>query len=431
MEFVGVSASKRSASIQTIAAQTIIAGHHTIAAAQHEDGQTNLANDMMQHRGDDEQTGGEAPGNAFIAGTAVLDGPPVKDRTAVSLPDLSIGDVHVGFPVVQAALSGYSDLPMRVIARRHGASYTVCEVMLDQFLLSLTDRQRTRHFLDIHPDEPPVGGQLMGAEPEQFAAGAAKLAAAGFNVIDVNFGCPVKKVLGRCRGGFHLSQPETAVEVLRLTRQSVPEHIPVSLKMRRGIDDSVESRDKFFRILDAAIDLGYSAVTVHGRTVVQRYIGPSRWSFLKEVKSHVGDAIKLLGSGDLFTAADVMAMIDQTGVDGVTIARGAIGNPWIFDHCRALAAGRPLPDPPTLRQQSIVMNDHFDLCEQSYGVDRAPRLMRKFCIKYTANHPDHAEIRSLFTRIKTRDDFDNVVAEHYDDRPGVHVDPAVHRGQGE
>ncbi len=226
--------------------------------------------------------------------------------TAPATRPLAIGNVAIGFPVVQAALSGYSDLPMRVIARRHGASYTICEVMLDQFLLALSKRQKTKHFLDIDPSEHPVGGQLMGAEPEQFSAGALKLVEAGFDIIDVNFGCPVKKVLGRCRGGFHLSQPEVAIEILRRTRDIVPDEIPVTVKMRRGIDDTSESRDKFFQILDGAIDAGLAAATVHGRTVQQRYVGPSRWEFLAEVKQHVGDSIKILGSGDLFSAEDCL-----------------------------------------------------------------------------------------------------------------------------
>ena len=115
----------------------------------------------------------------------------VSDDPSSSLSSLKIGNIEIGFPIVQAALSGYSDLPMRVIARRHGAAYSICEVMLDQFLLALSKRQKTKHFLDIHPDEHPVSGQLMGAEPEQFAAGALKLVDAGFDVIDVNFGCPV------------------------------------------------------------------------------------------------------------------------------------------------------------------------------------------------------------------------------------------------
>ena len=352
--------------------------------------------------------------------------------TQTQLEPLIIGEVPIGFPVVQAALSGYSDLPMRVIARRHGASYSLCEVMLDQFLLALGRRQKTKHFLDIHPDEHPVGGQLMGAEPEQFSAGALKLVEAGFDVIDVNFGCPVKKVLGRCRGGFHLSQPSVAIEILRRTRDIVPSAIPVTVKMRRGIDDSAQSRDHFFQILDGAIAAGLAAATVHGRTVEQRYVGPSRWEFLGEVKRHVGDAIKVLGSGDLFSAEDCLRMMQQTGIDGVTVARGAIGNPWIFQQARALAEGRPLPPPPSLREQAEVMREHFSLCEATYSVDRAPLLMRKFCIKYSQSHPEHETVRLAFVRMRTRAEFEAVLNEHYSrDLPGRYVPPAVHKSQQE
>ena len=201
---------------------------------------------------------------------------------------LTIGNVEVGSPVVQAALSGYSDWPMRVLARRHGASYVLCEVMLDQFLVTLRERKRTSHFLHNTSEESPVAGQLMGAEPDQFAEGAVKLVEAGFDVIDINFGCPGKKVLGRCRGGFHLSQPDVALEIIRRTREVVPDSIPVTVKMRRGIDDSEESRDHFFEILEGAFEAGLAAATIHGRTVKQRYVGPSRWEFLKEVKQTVG-----------------------------------------------------------------------------------------------------------------------------------------------
>jgi nifR3 family TIM-barrel protein len=345
---------------------------------------------------------------------------------------LSIGNVAIGFPVVQAALSGYSDLPMRVIARRHGASYAICEVMLDQFLLALSKRQKTKHFLDIDPSEHPVGGQLMGAEPEQFAAGALKLVEAGFDIIDVNFGCPVKKVLGRCRGGFHLSQPAVAIEILRRTRDIVPDEIPVTVKMRRGIDDTSESRDKFFQILDGAIDAGLAAATVHGRTVQQRYLGPSRWEFLAEVKQHVGESIKILGSGDLFSAEDCMQMLEQTGIDGVTVARGAIGNPWIFAQARALASGQALPPPPSLHEQAAQMREHFALCEQTYTSQRAPLLMRKFYIKYSQSHPNHEQVRSAIARIQSREEFEEVLQRYYrDDGPGQYIPREVHRSQEE
>ena len=319
---------------------------------------------------------------------------------------------------------------MRVIAKRLGAPYTICEVMLDEFLVSLKERKRTSHFLHISEEEHPVGGQLMGAEPEQFALGALKLVAAGFDVIDINFGCPVKKVLGRCRGGFHLGQPDVALEIIQRTRDNVPAEIPVSVKMRRGIDDTQESRDNFFEILDGAFAIGVSAVTVHGRTVKQRYVGPSRWEFLKEVKKHVGDKT-ILGSGDLFTPYDCLNMIAETGVDGVTVARGAIGNPWIFSQTRAIAEGMPMPDPPSLFEQREIIREHYVLAEQLYGEKRVGQLMRKFGIKYSILHPQHQEVRAGFVKVKTREDWEAVLSEFYSkDEPGCHPEGKMHKAQG-
>jgi nifR3 family TIM-barrel protein len=299
--------------------------------------------------------------------------------------------------------------------------------MLDQFLVTLKNRARNRHFLHLSDEEHPVGGQLMGAEPEQFAAGARKLVEAGFDVIDINFGCPVRKVLGRCRGGFHLSQPDVATEIIRRTRDVVPAEIPVTVKMRRGLDDSLASRDKLFQILDEAFRAGVAAVTVHGRTVEQRYVGPSRWEFLAEVKRHVGERV-VLGSGDLFSASDCLNMIHCTGVDGVSIARGAIGNPWIFQQAQALAAGRSLPLPPGLWEQREVMREHYALAEQLYGADRCGTLMRKFGIKYAALHPQFELVRESFTRVRGRDDWERVLAHWYaEDLPGCYPDPSIHR----
>jgi len=347
------------------------------------------------------------------------------------LPELRIGKVQIGFPVVQAALSGYSDWPMRVLARRLGASYALCEVMLDQFLLAVKKRAKTRHFLHTSAEEHPVGGQLMGAEPEQFAAGALKLVEAGFDVIDINFGCPVKKVLGRCRGGFHLGQPEVALEIVRRTRDAVPNRIPVTVKMRRGVDDSAESRDKFFTILEGAFASGVAAITVHGRTVRQGYVGPSRWDFLSEVKRFAGNQI-ILGSGDLFTAQDCLDMLLQTGIDGVTVARGAIGNPWIFAQARALAVGQPLPLPPSLHEQRAIIREHYRLAEQLYDPKHCGQALRKFGIKYSALHPQHEQVRQAFARVRCREDWEDVLVRWYaEDLPGCHPDPTLHAGQGE
>ncbi len=345
-------------------------------------------------------------------------------------PHLRIGNLDLGFPVVQAALSGYSDWPMRMLAREHGASYSLCEVMLDQFLVAMKDRAKNRHYLFNSTEEQPVAGQLMGAEPEQFALGAKRLVEAGFAVIDINFGCPVKKVLGRCRGGFHLSQPKIALEIVKRTRDIVPSEIPVTVKMRRGLDDSDASRNHFFEIFEGAFAAGIAAATVHGRTVLQRYNGPSRWAFLTELKREF-PKYTILGSGDLFTPQDCLQMMLETGVDGVTVARGAIGNPWIFSQCRALATGLALPEPPSVQVQRRVLERHWELAEQLYGPLKTGPLLRKFGIKYSASHPDHLEIRPLFTSVRTQADWTEILNTWYhDDRPGVFPSPSIHHVQG-
>jgi nifR3 family TIM-barrel protein len=326
--------------------------------------------------------------------------------------ELGIGPLRFDSFAVQAALSGYSDLPMRVIARRHGAPYTLCEVMLDKFVVELKPRRRNRHFLMVADEEHPVGGQLMGADPLDFAPAALRLVEHGFDVIDINFGCPVKKVLGRCRGGYHLSQPAVALEIVERVRNAVPAHIPVTVKMRRGIDDSTMSREKFFEIFDGAYALGVAAITVHGRTVYQRYEGPSRWEFLRELKAYAGQRV-VLGSGDLFSAQACIDMMHYTGVDGVTVARGAIGNPWVFSEIRALATGQPLPDPPSLHEQRDVICEHYRLAEELYGLERCLPDMRKFAIKYSQLHPRHKEVRADFCAVRTPGGWREVLAKWY------------------
>jgi nifR3 family TIM-barrel protein len=336
------------------------------------------------------------------------------------LRELRLGPLRLDFPVVQAALSGYSDVPMRVIARRLGAPYTLCEVMLDRFVMELKPRRKNRHFLQVADEEHPTGGQLMGADPQEFAPAALRLVEHGFDVIDINFGCPVKKVLGRCRGGYHLSQPQVALEIVRRVRDAVPAAIPVTVKMRRGIDDSAASREKFFEIFDGIFDLGVAAVTVHGRTVEQRYDGPSRWEFLRELKAYAGTRV-VLGSGDLFDAQACLDMLEYTGVDGVTVARGAIGNPWIFSQVRALAAGKPLPEPPTLHEQRAIISEHYRLAEELYGPERCLPDMRKFAIKYSQLHPRHLELRADFCSVKQPGAWREVLEKWYAaDGPGVH-----------
>ena len=349
--------------------------------------------------------------------------PALRAPSCAPFPAPAIGGVQLASPVLQAALSGYSDRAMRVLARRHGAAYCLGEVLLDAFVVTADRSKRNHARLALSEEEHPVGAQLMGSNPDDFPPAARRLVAEGYDVIDINFGCPVKKVLGRCRGGYLLSVPGTALEIVARVRDAVPAAIPVTLKMRRGIDDSPESAERFWEIFDGAFARGVAAITVHGRTVQQKYAGPSNWDFLAAVKRHAGDRI-VFGSGDLFSAAACLAMLERTGVDGLSIARGAIGNPWIFRQTLAVLAGEPSPPPPTIHEQADTLREHWSLAVDLYGESLAGRQMRKFAIKYARLHPDHRAVRDAFVGVKVNDDWQGVLARHYfSEGPGR--DPAA------
>lgn len=215
-----------------------------------------------------------------------------------------------------------------------------------------------------------------------------------------------------------MSQPETALSIVARVRDALPDRIPLTVKLRRGMDDSPQSIENFHAIFEGAFRLGAAAITVHGRTVRQRYEGKSDWNFLSEVKRLAGSKT-VLGSGDLFTAQDCLDMLVRTGVDGVSVARGAIGNPWIFARARALAEGRDI-SPPSLREQREVIAEHYRMAEQIYGPVRCGAIMRKFGIKYARLHPQGKEVRQAFIAVKKPGEWLPVLEKWYaGDSPGV------------
>jgi len=358
-------------------------------------------------------------GQAGAAVVRQLSGPGLIGRPlGREAPRLSIGPIGLEGPFVQAALSGYSDRAMRVIARRHGAAYALGEVLLDRFVATMKHGKKNLARVAVADEEHPVGAQLMGSDPEEFPPAARRLVAEGYDCIDINFGCPVRKVLGRCRGGYLLGVPETALAIVSRVREAVPDRLPVTVKMRRGIDDSAASLDSFWRIFEGAFDRGVAAITVHGRSVEQRYVGPSSWAFLAEVKRRAGGRT-VIGSGDLFSAQACLRMLAETGVDGVSVARGAIGNPWIFAQARALLTGAPCPPPPRVHEQREVLREHFALASALHGEAVAARSMRKFAIKYARVHPDQVSVRDAFVRVRGLADWREVLDRFYaEDAPG-------------
>jgi len=336
-------------------------------------------------------------------------------KIGVPFEPLHLGTIKISIPVIQAALSGYSDAPMRRIARKFGCEFALCEVMLDQFVVAVSKRKARLYFAES--DEHPIGAQLMGSEPTHFVRAAQRLVNEGFDLIDLNFACPVKKVLGRHRGGYLMSDPKSALDIVSAVRRNIPDTVPLTLKLRKGFDDSPESRKRFFEILDGAVDQGISGVTVHGRTVRQRYEGESNWDFIREVKQYLltrnRSDVAVIGSGDLFTAEICVQRLAESGVNGLALARGVIGNPWLFREVSALLCQQMKPEPPGLAEQREVLAEHFQLSTELYGERRAATTMRAFGVKYSLLHSCSGQVRQDFVKVKTAADWNNVLEKWY------------------
>lgn len=346
---------------------------------------------------------------------------------------MKIGPIQLSSPFCQAGLAGYSDRAMRVVARRRGCSYAVTEALLDVIMLS--GGQGLKKSIDINDEDHPVAGQIIGSEPEQMGAAGAILAKHGYDVIDLNFACPVKKIKNKARGGHMLLDVARGQEILKRVREAVPAAVPTTVSLRRSYADSGESEEQFWRVLETAWEYGYSAARVHGRTVEQKYNGRAQWDFLKKVKQRYPDKT-ILGSGDVFTAQDAVKMLRETGVDIVWVARGAIGNPWIFEHARKLLAEPDAAiEAPSIGAQRAALEEHFGMAMQIHGEQLAGRRMRKMGIKYSRFHPQSAEVKREFINVHSLRDWNGVLAKWYgSDGAGVWPDPKaadeVNDGEG-
>lgn len=387
------------------------------------------------------------PSPAIAPGAELIDAAQAARSIRV---DPRLAEVIPGFdaPFFQAGLAGYSDAAMRIIARRHGCPCCITEALLDRTLLAGGRGFAKADLGELHDNVPggaedhPLVGQIMGSDPDEMAAAAVKMVEQGrrrpreyrllgehglagapasaapiepdqttFAAIDVNLACPVRKIRSKARGGHWLREPEGALDILRAVREALPPSIPATLKIRRGSDDSPEAERNFHRIFEGAYEIGYAWATVHGRTVEQKYLGPSRWTFLRDLVRAYPDRL-IFGSGDVWEVEDIFRMIAYTGVHAVSVARGCIGNPWIFRQARDMMAGHP-PLAPTIAQQRDVLLQHFDLSVAVNGEQAAGRLMRKFGIRFARHHHDPEGVKARFVRISTTADWRDVIGSFY------------------
>ncbi len=315
---------------------------------------------------------------------------------------LKIGNITLEVPYFQASLAGYSDYAMRTIARDCGAPLVFAGAMLAK---SVTN-PKVFNSPTFRPgdDEHPIGAQLLGEDAEMMAKAARVVSKAGYDLIDLNFACPAPKVIRRKRGGFLLNDPDKVIEIYNAVREAVD--CPVTMKLRTSFNN--ESYDNFWNIASRAVTGGVDALIVHPRAVCQRFSGQANWQFLSEVKKRFSGVI-IFGSGDLFSADTIKNNMKNSGVDGAVIARGAVGNPWIFSQLRE---GKDF-NAPTLEQQGQVISKHFSLVCKLYGHKKGIRHFRKFTVAYCRLHPSRKKAQKALFSAKTAEEFLAAVDQWY------------------
>lgn len=315
---------------------------------------------------------------------------------------MKIGPLKLENPIISAPMAGISDLPYRLIMKRHGASLVFTEMISANGLFF--NGKATRELLKSDSEERPLGVQLFGEETARLAEAVKQVEACG-ELIDLNLGCPVRKVIRSGAGSALLRDPSKVARIISAVRQATSR--PLTIKLRSGWDhDSIN----FLEIARIATEEGVDAITLHPRTRSQMFGGHADWQQIKRLKETL--AIPVIGSGDLFSAECIKTMFEQTGCDAIMVGRGGYGNPWIIGQALDLLAGRPVTQ-PTLAERFSVAQNHFDLSLETFGPQKTLGQMRKHLCWYVRGMENAAGFRVAINQTKTTTEMSDLLESFF------------------
>ncbi|GAB4169616.1 MAG: tRNA dihydrouridine synthase DusB [Rickettsiaceae bacterium] len=320
---------------------------------------------------------------------------------------VKIDNIELSSPVILAPMSGVTDLPYRKLVKKFGAGLVVSEMVASRAMIVRSHQSMKKCAVD-HDDNDATKAcvQLAGCEPDVIAESAKMNEDMGAKIIDLNFGCPAKKVVGGFAGSALMREEKLATKILQETVKAVK--IPVTLKMRMGWDDDSKNAPQLAKIAE---DAGIKMITVHGRTRCQFYKGKADWDFISRVKKAV--KLPVIANGDIVCINSAVAALQQSQADGIMIGRGCYGKPWLISQvAHFLMYGEKLPD-PSLEVQLKVVLEHYDEMIEHYGDDIGVKMARKHLGWYSSGMPNSGEFRATINQLTKAEDVKNKVKEFY------------------
>jgi nifR3 family TIM-barrel protein len=309
---------------------------------------------------------------------------------------IQLKDLKLKTNIIQSPMAGCTDLAFRLVAREHGMEMAFMEMVSCESLIR--HNRKALELMKTVESDRPLGCQLVGCRADAMGEAAAIAEGMGYDLIDINIGCPVPKITGPGGGSALLKEPDAARAIFKAMQKNI-KRIPFTAKMRLGFADP--SGDEAIRMAQIAEEEGLAAVSVHGRTREQAYTGKANWDAIGRVKRAV--KIPVFGNGDVNSGEDAQRMLDITGCDGVMLGRGALGNPWIYRSVQAVLDGRPAPVEPTLEERKKAFLQHAELEIKNEGPYLGVLKCRKIACWYFKGFPGAADLRARVNQVETPD----------------------------